>query len=63
MISDGTAVKQATSAARHRRYRAPVDLVSTLKFPLQRPPHPVDSQLAVNKSHSVAVRRSKFLTA
>ena len=37
MISDGTVVKQATCAARHRRYRAPVDLACTLKFPLQRP--------------------------
>ena len=37
LISDGAAVKQATSTARHRRYRAPMDLGSTLKFPLQRP--------------------------
>lgn len=37
MFSDGTAVKQATIADRRRRYRAPVDLANTLKFPLQRP--------------------------
>ncbi|ATE77222.1 hypothetical protein CNN82_12630 [Pseudomonas frederiksbergensis] len=37
LISDGTVVKQATSAARYLGYRAPIDLACTLKFPQLQP--------------------------